>query len=118
MLKIILILVILAALVILPARFLIAQGGFIQDGVTEGLQSCRKDSDCVWVETTCCGCDQGGTEVVIKKENIQIFNLLVNPFGQGEQIWEGKTACHNEEIYCDRTCKFGKRVYTPSLLVR
>lgn len=118
MIKLTILLVILAALIILPARFVIAQGGFIQDGIMEGLQSCREDSDCVWAETTCCGCDQGGSEIVINKEKIWIFNLLLKPFCQGEQVCEGENACHNEQIYCDRTCKFGKKVYTPSLLVR
>ena len=118
MIKIALLLLILAAAVIFPARFFIAQGGFIEEGVMEGIQSCRKDSDCVWAETTCCGCGQGGGETPINKEKIWIFNLLVKPVCQGEIVCEGENACHNEQVYCDRTCKFGKRVYTPSLLVK
>ncbi len=118
MLKLTLFLVILAAIIIFPLRYAITQGGFFHDGIMEGIQSCKADSDCGWVETTCCPCDQGGSEIVINKEKIWIFNLLIKPFCQSEQICQGENVCHNEQIYCNRSCKFGKPTYTPSLLIR
>lgn len=116
MLKITLALVILIALAILPLRIGVSTGGFFRDGIYEGVQSCRQDSDCIWVPTGCCGCEQGGGEMLINKEKEWIYTILVKDVCFGEQYCSGEYACTEQEVYCDRTCKTGKKTYTKPLL--
>lgn len=119
MFKITFVVVGLFLLAILPLRLGITSGGFFRDGIMEGLQSCRQDSDCVWVPTGCCTCEQGGGELLINREKEWLYTLLVKEVCLGEQYCSGGYACTEENsnvVYCDRTCKFGKRSYTKPLL--
>ena len=118
MLKITIIVAILAALLILPLRIGVSSGGFFRDGVIEGLQSCSQDSDCTWVSTSCCECFEGGSEMLINKQKEWMFNALVKDVCLGEQVCNTENYCHNEEVYCDRTCKFGTKTYSKPLLVQ
>lgn len=116
MFKITLVLVMLAVISILPLRIGVSTGGFFREGIIEGVQSCNEDSDCVWVPTGCCGCKQGGGEMLINKEKEWIYNVLVKEICLGEKYCSGTYACSDDEVYCDRTCKTGKKTYTKPLL--
>lgn len=116
MLKITVTILIISALLLLPLRFAISTGGFFQDGIIGGLQICKRDSDCIWVPTGCCPCNIGGREMLINKEKELIFELLIKEICVGEQSCAGENYCHDERVFCDRSCKFGKKTYTRPLL--
>lgn len=116
MLKVTLVVAIVAGLVLVPLRFAVSSSGFFRDGIMEGIQACKEDSDCVWAATGCCQCYEGGREILINKEKKWLFNLLVKDVCLEKEICKSENYCINEEIYCDRTCKFGERTYTKPLL--
>lgn len=118
MLKIAITFSIITALLLLPLRFAVSTGGFFRDGVIEGIQSCKVDSDCIWAPTGCCDCYEGGREMLINKDKELLYNVLVKDICMGEQPCGEENTCHDEEVFCDRTCKFGKRTYTKPLLTR
>ena len=118
MVKFTLTLLFIAALFIVPARLAMTYSGFVREGVFEGLQSCKADDECIWVSTGCCNCNQGGGEVLINKDKEKTYNLLVKPICLGEQVCSSENLCHAEEVFCDKTCKFGERTYTKPLLSR
>jgi hypothetical protein len=116
MLKITFTVAVIALLLLLPLRFAISSGGFFRDGIIEGLQSCKKDSDCIWAQKECCGCDLGGSEMLINKDKEFLFKLLIKDICIGEVSCVGEYNCHDEDVFCDRTCKFGQKTYTRPLL--
>ena len=116
MIKLALIFLAAIAVIIIPLRFAVSYGGFFQEGVFSGLQSCDDDEDCLWVPTSCCDCTEGGGEMLINGEKELIYKLLVKPFCLEKQACGGTNSCHSQEVFCDRTCKFGERTYTKPLL--
>lgn len=118
MIKITVALAFLIALIILPLRFAVSNSSFFGGGFLEGIQACKVDSDCKWVDTGCCGCQQGGNEIVINKTQETTYKLLYKPLCLKEPNCSNKNACHAEEVFCDGICKFGKRVKKKPLLSR
>lgn len=118
MFKISFAIVIIAVILILPLRFAITTGGFLQEGIIDGIQSCKVDSDCTWAPTGCCNCEVGGGEMLINKNKEFLYKLLVKEVCIGEQSCVGENSCNEAEVFCDRTCKFGKRTYTRPLLAQ
>ena len=118
MVKITLTLAVLAAIILVPLRFAISSGGLFRNGIVEGIQACKQDSDCIWVPTGCCACDAGGNEMLINREKEWIHNLLVKDVCVGDQYCTEENYCQDQNVFCDRTCKFGKKTYTKPLLVK
>lgn len=118
MLKTVSIIVIVIAFFLVATRLAITSSGFLQGGIMEGIQACKSKDDCVWTPTTCCSCKQGGGEIVINSEKEWLYKALIKPICLGEQSCFGENACHYEEIFCDRTCKFGKPTFTKPLLTK
>lgn len=118
MIKATLLILAIIALLLFPLRFAVANSGFFREGIIEGLQTCRNDEDCIWVPTSCCDCDAGGSEMLINRQKETMFNILVRPICLEEPICTEENLCHNQEVFCDRTCKYGERTYTAPLLSR
>lgn len=118
MLKVSFLIVFTIALIAFASRFVISTSGFMQGGIMENIQACKRDDDCVWVPSDCCGCQAGGGEIVVHKEKVLIYNLFVKPICLGEASCSLENACHDEEIFCDKTCQFGKRTVTKPLLAQ
>lgn len=118
MLKITFTIATIIAVSILGLRFAMTNFSTLNEGIMEGLQSCRVDSDCIWVARGCCGCGTGGAEMLINKDKELLFKLLVKDFCFDQPSCSGENACHAETVFCDRTCKFGERIYDKPLLLR
>jgi hypothetical protein len=118
MLKLTFILILLAAGIIIPARFIVEYNSFMKEGIVSGLQSCKSDDECIWVATGCCDCEYGGGEMLVNENKEMLFNLLLKPLCLGENSCDGDNLCHAEDVFCDKTCKFGEKTYTKPLLSR
>lgn len=103
---------------IFAIRYAISYSGFVYEGVAEGVQACKEDSDCIWVPMGCCSCDYGGREILINKDKEFMFNLLIKELCLEEQVCGGEDVCHLEDVYCDRQCKYGDRSYSKPILSR
>lgn len=104
--------------ILLATRYAILYSRFLNDGIMEGIQTCKSDDDCIWAPTGCCGCDEGGREILINKGKETTYKLLIKPFCFKEQTCPQKDACNYEEVFCDQICKFGKKTVTKPLLTR
>jgi hypothetical protein len=118
MTKAVLVVIAVLAAVVFSVRFAVSSSGFFHDGVMEGLQACKTDEDCIWVSQGCCSCEEGGKEILINREKERIFNLIVRDICFGKEQCGSEDRCHYEDVFCDRSCKFGKRTYTKPLLMR
>ena len=105
-------------LIFFAVRYAISKSAFFREGIMEGIQSCKTDDDCKWVESGCCSCSLGGGEALINKDKETSYNLLVKPLCLQEETCRGEDVCNYEEVYCDRVCKFGERIYEKPLLIR
>ena len=52
----------------------------------ENFKACSADTDCILVDTDCCGCSQGGKRTAINKAF--------------EQLWANNLACERSDIAC------------------
>jgi hypothetical protein len=116
MIKITFIIVFTVGLIAFASRYIVSTSGFMQEGIMESIQSCKYDEDCIWTPTGCCGCEDGGGEIVINKDKESFYKLFIKSICFGEQTCSGENMCHAEEIFCDKTCKFGERTVTKPLL--